>query len=380
TKTGWVVAVDQAGDVAWYYKSEEPIGDIRDMGNGNLICNRTDGRLVEIDREGNIQRHWYATGKWESKTPPAGGIPIEAPAFHHCLVPMKNGNLLVTSIEIRRYDDWPGSDSDPDAPTESANLVGDVIMEVTPEGKTVNEWRFLDMLDPYRICYGSRSGYWAQRGFTGSFDWCHTNCIFYDASDDTILASLRTQDCMIKFSRGDGSLKWILGTPENWRQPWADKLLKPEGALDWQYHQHDCSVTPTGTILCFDNANHQATPFQPEMPPADNTSRIVEFAVDEATGTVRQVWSHGTEPDYRIFACYQGGAIRLPETGNTFMSYGGICTIDGAPSEDVGASFCRACLREVTPGGEVVFELWIDDSNASEPRPYSVFRSAHLGA
>ncbi len=102
TKTGWVVAVDQAGDVAWYYKSEEPIGDIRDMGNGNLICNRTDGRLVEIDREGNIQRHWYATGKWESKTPPAGGIPIEAPAFHHCLVPMKNGNLLVTSIEIRR--------------------------------------------------------------------------------------------------------------------------------------------------------------------------------------------------------------------------------------------------------------------------------------
>ena len=233
TKTGWVVAVDQAGDVAWYYKSEEPIGDIRDMGNGNLICNRTDGRLVEIDREGNIQRHWYATGKWESKTPPAGGIPIEAPAFHHCLVPMKNGNLLVTSIEIRRYDDWPGSDSDPDAPTESANLVGDVIMEVTPDGKTVNEWRFLDMLDPYRICYGSRSGYWAQRGFTGSFDWCHTNCIFYDPADDTILASLRTQDCMIKFSRADGALKWILGTHDNWRQPWAEKLLAPEGALDW---------------------------------------------------------------------------------------------------------------------------------------------------
>ncbi len=378
TKGGWVVGIDQAGEVAWFYQSDQPIGDVRGLPGGTLLCARSDGRLVEIDRDGRIQRHWYATGRWQDADPPPGGMPIEALALHHALAPLADGNLILTAMEIRRFHDWPGSDSDPQAPPETADVVGDVIMEITPDGKTVNQWHLLDMLDPYRICYGSRAPYWAQRGFPGSMDWSHTNCVTHDPSDDTIVASLRTQDCMIKFSRRDGSLKWILGTADNWRPPWAEKLLRPEGPLAWPYHQHDCSVTPTGTILCFDNANLQATPFRPKLAAEESFSRIVEFAVDEEAGTVRQVWSHGEEPEHRIFACYQGGAFRLPVTGNTFMSYGGICTIDGQPSSDVGNSFCRACLREVTPDGEIVLELWIDDGAAENPRPYSVFRAAHL--
>ena len=174
-------------------------------------------------------------------------------------------------------------------------------------------------------------------------------------------------------------MKWILGNPGNWKQPWSDKLLAPLGDVDWAYHQHDCSITPGGNILCFDNGNNRAVPFGDKMPPGDSYSRAVEFSVDEDAMTVRQVWSYGDGANgnegEKLFACYQGGAYRLPQTGNTFITFGGICTLDGAPTDDVEQGFARARLVEVTPDNEIVFDMWIDDSGGNDPLPLSSFRA-----
>ena len=91
--------------------------------------------------------------------------------------------------------------------------------------------------------------------------------------------------------------------------------------------------------------------------------------------TVRQVWSYGEGTGERLYACYQGGAYRLPRTGNTFMNYGGICTTDGVPTGDNREGFCRARLMEVTPEKEIVFDMWIDSSGEDNPVPLSSFRS-----
>ena len=157
-------------------------------------------------------------------------------------------------------------------------------MEVRPDGSKANEWRLLDILDPYRLTYGSRAKYWVQRGYKDTNDWCHANCTAYVANDDAILVSLRTQDAIIKFDRKTGALRWILGTHDNWKTPWSDKLLTPDGPVAWNSHQHDCSLTSGGTILCFDNGNHRAQPFERPVPPDENFSRAVEFVVDEARG------------------------------------------------------------------------------------------------
>src|SRR5262245_34132146 len=96
---------------------------------------------------------------------------------------------------------------------------------------------------------------------------------------------------------------------------------------------------------------------------AESDSRAVEFAVNEEEGTVRQVWSYGQAPYERLFAGFQGGVIRLPKTGNTFVTYGGICSIGGRPAtgpdrfEDGEAQApepmeVRALLREVMRQGE----------------------------
>ena len=66
------------------------------------------------------------------------------------------------SVEQREYPDWPSSDEDPNADTEIARVMGDVILEAAPDG-TITPMEVIT--DPYRICYGSRAKYWVERGF-----------------------------------------------------------------------------------------------------------------------------------------------------------------------------------------------------------------------
>jgi arylsulfate sulfotransferase len=385
---GWLIGIDQAGDLTCLHRSEQPVQGVRRLPTGNLLVTVVDGLVLEMTMAGETVRRWYATGKYRDRPAPTDGIPVEAETFHHGVNLVPNGNMLLLSMEIREFDDWPGSVTDPNAPRERAKVVGDIVMEVRPDGTKANEWRILDLIDPYRISYGSRANYWGARGYPGTMDWCHANGTAYDARDDSILVSLRTQDCIIKFDRNSGSLRWILGAHGNWRKPWSDKLLQPDVSVAWQFHQHDCSITPAGTILCFDNGNHRAQPFAARMTAVESYSRAVEFAVDEANGSVRQVWSYGDAPGQRLYAGFQGGALRLPKTGNTFISYGGICSINGRPASgpdrfEPGEAEQRdqfdihARLLEVTPEKEIVLDLQIG-GGPDDPKALSVFRSEHV--
>lgn len=371
---GWLMGIHQSGELVCLHESERPVQGVRHMPSGNLLVTIVDGLVLEMTLSGGIVRQWYATGKYRDRRPPENAVAVEAETFHHGVNLGPNGNLLLLSMEIREFDDWPGSTSDPNAPRGRAKLVGDIVMEVRPDGSKVNEWRLLDMLDPYRVTYGSHDRYWRQRGYSGANDWCHANGCAYDARDDCILVSLRTQDCIVKFDRKTGALRWILGSHGNWRAPWCDRLLTPIGPLMWQFHQHDCSITPAGTILCFDNGNHRALPFECAVAAEENTSRAVEFAVDQAKGTIRQVWSYGDAPEERLFAAFQGGALRMPKTGNTFITYGGICSVDGRPAGEPEGADISARLIEVTPDKDTVFDLRIG-GGPDDPKALSAFRS-----
>jgi arylsulfate sulfotransferase len=386
---GWLLGVDQSGTVTCVHESDRPVQGVRLKPDGHLLVTIVDGLLLEMTRDGRILRQWYATGRYRDRAPPKDGIPVEAETFHHGVNLGPDGSMLLLSMEIREYDNWPGSVSDPNVPRERAKVVGDIVMEVRPDGSKANEWRLLDLIDPYRVSYGSRANYWAVRGYHGTMDWCHANGTAYDSRDDAILVSLRTQDAIIKLDRKSGRLRWILGTHANWREPWSDQLLKPDASVAWQFHQHDCSITPSGTVLCFDNGNHRAAPFGKTTPAAQNYSRAVELAVDETNRTVRQVWSYGEADGERRFAGFQGGALRLPNR-NTLITYGGICSINGKPAsgpdrfepgeaEHRGALDIWAQLIEVTPDNEVVLELRIG-GEVGDPKALSVFRSEFVPA
>ena len=227
---GLIVAVDREGGIAWYYRIDEAVGDVRRLANGNVLY-VADGRICEIDLLGDTVAEWYAAGRWEGKTPPAGGIPVETAMFHHAVIELPSGNIAVCNMEIREIEGFPLKEEEPDGATETGRVVGDVIVEFARDGRVVNEYCLLDLLDPRRVCYGSRAAYWVRRGYPDTCDWSHVNALSYDADAGRIVASVRHQDCMIGIDRATGALDWILGTPANWRAPWSEKLLsRPTGS------------------------------------------------------------------------------------------------------------------------------------------------------
>ena len=294
---------------------------------------------------------------------------------------MANGNFLVLSIETREFDTYPSSETDPKAPPAPATAVGDVVVEFRRDGTIVKQWHLLDILDPMRFGYGSLSGYWVNRGIANSKDWSHTNAVVYDARDDSLILSVRHQDAVVKFRYSDGELIWILGSPDGWRQPWSDHLLTPECDVEWPYHQHNSNLTPDGNILLFDNGNHRARPFADTLSAADNYSRLVEFEVDEAKRTVRQVWSYGAgEGEERYYCPFICGAGVMPQTGNVLGCFGGLLSdADGNPSQNTGTDTGWVRIVEVTHDDgppEKVFELFIDQRD--EGLGWDVYRAERL--
>jgi len=125
-KPGYLVAMHRHGVIVWVHREMDPIFDVRRLPNGNLTYATNDARLIEIDMVGNVQHTWYPTGKCKDGL--AGGTPLETEAIHHAFCPMESGNILMLSIEQLEYDDWPGSDKDPDAPRAPAKVIGDTII------------------------------------------------------------------------------------------------------------------------------------------------------------------------------------------------------------------------------------------------------------
>ncbi|MEZ4548226.1 MAG: aryl-sulfate sulfotransferase [Thermodesulfobacteriota bacterium] len=80
--------------------------------------------------------------------------------LHHEVFAMENGNFLTLSGELREYPDYPSSTTNPNAPLETAKVVGDVVVEFAPDGTVVNEYHLLDIIDPYRLNYSSLLGHW----------------------------------------------------------------------------------------------------------------------------------------------------------------------------------------------------------------------------
>jgi hypothetical protein len=363
---GYLVAVDEAGEVVWLRETGHVIGDVKRLRNGNIVYLTFDNRAIEIDMLGYEVNSWYAARRWPEVHDGTDAIPVDAEAFHHEIFEMENGNFLVLSVETRDLENYPTCETDLAAPRGDATVVGDVAVEFRRDGTVVDSWHLFDILDPYRIGYGTISEYWARKGILNSRDWTHTNSLIHDPSDDSLILSMRHQDAVIKIDRKTKTLKWILGTPDGWSEKWADKLLRPAGALDWPYHTHNATVTPAGTLLLFDNGNHRAVPGQAPLAPAENYSRAVEFDVDTEAGTVAQVWQTrrpgpGEPPNYAPFI---SGAQWLDGAGTVLVCFGGMLSDDqGNVVEDTQDGLGWVRIVEVTrdDDAEPVFELVIDE-------------------
>ncbi|MEM9658115.1 MAG: aryl-sulfate sulfotransferase, partial [Planctomycetota bacterium] len=334
---------------------------------------RTASRQSEIreyDLLGNRLAAWHAEGAISSP----GSVLVEGVnIFHHDQQRLPNGNYLVLDQADVTIDNFPTSDADRHAPTESRIVRQDVIHEFTPAGEVINSWSLLEMLDPVRIGYG------VVKEPPAPQDWSHSNAVVYDASDDSIIVSVRHQDAVIKFDKSTGDLKWILGTHEAWGPQFRPYLLTPIGGDDfeWPFHTHSPQILPDDpsaphglddldklTLLIHDNGNNRAIPFDPALPDEENYTRAVEYRINEQDMTIEQTWAYGKDAEQILYSPTAGDADWMPVTNNVLIGFAGPTFIDGESQPGRNAH-----IVEVDRSGKVVFQLVLshpsDESTAT---------------
>ena len=353
---GRLVALDSTGEVVWYYESDSRTSGIDRLHNGNILMHRSDSATTEIDLLGNVVRQIYAEDRPFPPPDDPGAIPIKGmQTLHHQPHEMPNGNFLAFSANGYLIENYPTSETDPDAPLADQMVMADTVVEITSEGQIVWSWNSMDYLDPFRIGYDTFWSYWWVRGFDQHLDWTHANGLSYDESDDSILVSFRNQSAIIKIDRSTSSIKWILGRHDGWPERLQGKLLEPVGELMWPGYQHNPRMTPASTVILFDNRAHGgARPFEEVAPLQTMFSRAVEFEVDEEDMTVRQVWTTGdTQGPDPCFSYAMSDAWRLPKTDNRLVIFAFCTPLMKGVTQDIMDHTMRAA-DELPYGGRIV--------------------------
>ncbi len=363
----YAIILDHAGAVVWYagwpaesiYAFLNGMRDVRQLENGKFAYVSTTDDFVQQDLIGTISESVRL---------------VET--CHHDIVVTDAQTYLCPVHRNVTVDGYPTSHDDPNAPTQTVELLDDLIIEFAADGSFLNQWSLIDIVDVGRVTYRTP----LSPGANG-YDWAHINAVVHDPSDDTILVSPRFQNAIVKFGR-DGSLKWILSAHSNWNSPYSDFLLDPIGIdFDWQYGQHSHEITPSGTIMIFDNGDLRADPFDgtSKVENADNYSRAVEYAIDETNMEVSKVWEFALMTP-RQFSIHMGDADTLPITGNVLIDFPGIQHSDGAPMSDLGKGFRATRLLEVTHDipATVVFDALI--YNPDPTGMISVYRTERISS
>ena len=365
---GLFVAVDSQGEVLWYYEVDHEVGEPLRIRNGNLLYQAgTGGVMYEIDMLGRVQRNWHTRYAPEEQVPPGSIAITEGDTLHHDVLEMPSGNFLAISTEVRRMD-WADSPA-PDAEVKERNVIGDVLIEFRPDGEVVRSWKLFDLLDIDRRGMFAYATDFYEDAYEPVFeeptyDWTHTNAVWYLPEEDAALLSSPHQSAIFKLDLDSGELEWILGLPDAWREPWSSLRLEPADDVEWFTYQHAVERTPRGTVLIY--ANNLGF-WNPRDQPADenNYTRVLEYEIDEAAGTFQQVWSYGGPDDEDVFLSpFISEADSLPETGNVLLINGGLMTdANGEPTSNFGGAHHWTTVMEVTheSPAEKVWELVIDD-------------------
>jgi len=376
---GLLLALNEVGEVVWYYLTDKRISDFEVLENGHIICLTHDYEMVEIDWQGNTIRTWYAAQRPQG---PGEGTPVHTLAFHHEVDILPWGNFLILSVEQREIKNYYTSETDAEAPKGPEKVMGDVIIEVTPEGEIVWSWNAFEHLDPFRIGYETFSNYWPARGFPATRDWSHGNGLYYDERDSSIIASFRFQEALIKIDYHSRDIKWILGDSIGWKDEYKAKLLQPTGDIDWFYHQHAPSLNAAGQLLIFDNQNYQAMPFETPVAAGESFSRATVFEIHEEDRTVRQIWTSAEVEEDTWFTFAMGDADWVPESGegNIIVSFGSgkmVKYFDPAYDSVNKPNASRVVEYTFEPAPRKVWEVIIEDESR-DPANWAIYGHQRL--
>ncbi len=324
---GGSYAIDANGDIRWYTTIEISTMPIKRLANGNIISGSSTlvegesvaASLFEFDMLGRVYNEYLIYG------------------VHHEVVELSNGDLLVAASVGDTVEDY-------------------IVRLDRTTGEIVQDWDFHDILDmeylsdeswQYHIYNNqtlnnptkTETAKWNTVYSRSANDWFHNNALYYNEEENTIMASGRMKDAIVKFDADTGEVIWILADPNvEWAQTtYADKMLTPIGEdFEYAYGQHAITMTDDGDILLFDNGNYRSKEYDTALTADETYSRAVRYSIDEETMTVEQVWQYGKELGSYAYSSYISDIDYLGED-HYLINFGGILG-DMATGERYNAS------------------------------------------
>ena len=316
TGNGRVVLINMHGDVE--HEWNLPIRPGRDaviLNHGNLGYNGSHEKSAELYSAWDI---WH--GGHFMEVTPGGDIVWEYEDIfhHHDAQWLPNGHILYAAVAPIDVKDGKGLFNSKVPLEMQQRPFSDVVREVNRKGEVVWEWNAIEHLSvedyPIHECFNIDNA-------KERLHWPMINGVHQHGK--LVYLSLRTTSGIIAVNKETKNIEWELKYP-------------------FVAQQHDPSITPDETLICFDNGNIR--------PSSIHHSRIVEYDIK----TKELVWSYADEMPPAFFSPYMGSVQRL-WNDNTM-----ICE----------SAFGR--IFEVTPEGETVWEYVIPDF-AEYPEPLNKF-------
>lgn len=203
---------------------------------------------------------------------------ILTPGGHHDFVELPDGNLAYLKLEVRQV--------------EGQDVVGDSIVELDASGGFVREiWNAWDAI-PEDLYLDDDSGFYPQ-----GIDWLHGNSLNYLEDRDSFLYSSRSLSTAYEIDHTTGAVLNSIGA-------WGDWTLTSGTSFE---QQHQPKLSPTGTLLVFDNTT------------SEDFSAAREYELDEAAKSYHEIWSHRSVSGNW---CFLMGDVHRYDDGNTLVSFG----------------------------------------------------------
>ena len=293
------VAVNDAGRIVWWWRTQgSPRGFTR-RANGNLVLNDLGFRLVEITPSGDVVHELRP-------------LPNDQRSAHHDVVATPQNTLLFISLDRR--------------PVADSMLAGDAVWEWSPEsGASDKRWTTFDFYNP-SVDIATHSN---------ANDWVHANSLALGDHGNVIL-SLNWFDQVISIAPGWTTLEWKLGG--------RGSSFAVDGDIGFA-GQHTASLLANGDVMVFDNGRDRQGSLK--------YSRGLELALDTVSHIAHRVWEFRTTPD--TYAPYVGSSRRLAN-GNTMVCF-------GTPAGSFINASGPIGVYEVRPDGSIAWRLSVAKTN-----------------
>lgn len=348
------LVTDRDGHPIWYY--DEGSGNsavpFKLLNNGHMIMyviRTTTDVLREIDLAGNTIREIDTATLGQAMQ--AAGFDFVPNTFHHDMLPLDNGHVIVLCNFEKDFTDLPGY------PGTTA-VIGDGIVDLDQNWNPVWAWNSFDYLD-------------VNRHLNGLPDWTHSNALVYSATDGNILISMRHQSWVLKIDynngAGTGNVVWRLGYQGDFALE-QNSVATDDPSLWFSFQHFPWIISQNGpqtTLNIWDNGDNRVLNSSGAIclgsPTNPCFSRATTFEIDESAMVANLLWA-----DPLSYFGVWGGSILQLENGNVEFDL----NAPAAPPSPNVASQVEEVTQTPTP--QVVWQMDVLPSTSNAYRAYRI--------